>query len=961
MSNIEFAAARRRESLTPKAVFACAVSLLVSIALLGTPGTAVAGVASLQARWTQPRITACFIGGEAAIKHRVVDLTASWVQGTGLEVDFGSRSALNSCSPKSRDHIRIAFELGAGTWSALGQQAMQTSAAETMNIDLQSAGPEWIDHMILHEMGHALGMMHQEQNPNYACRKNLLGVNGTSNRNSELSRPVVPDDGKYVVSPFDTQSPMRAFTFPDNFTDGERSPCYAPASKTLAASDRELIARLYPPRPPDVSAATSLESISIVLDGALSQENYQYLVPELRRRKLVGVRKYIDHEGLSLSVILVREGLSPTARITKEFERHLCDENPHICSPRSSGPPVWNNQRTKFNSSIEQGECGTKALSKSIICLPNVRVQAQRILVESQYDPSKWTLPDYVVQNTRGCEQWDEACRSIVELSNPKLDKRYYEARLHREKEIKLTLPATIHRVPLEFRSRGELKSIAAAVEQVKHERAKDLGVSTSKIAIRLVEPVGNPMPQAFSGYLKEPVRSYADALLAMHFPVWNEATEKEFNQYAAVQVGLWDRHVDAKHCEFQRGARQLLFVTPYAKQPPQLDPVPDTTEDCAKERGPTMAPPTNTWDHGTHVAGILAAQVNGKGIAGVNPNMTLWSWELISGDQFNAGDDPFISAMSHRIDPKIINISQTFNRGDRQQTNALESILLGAGQRLGAHNLRLFVAAAGVARDELNRPVGRKVDDAFNCSLVPACWSHTSEDQQPRNLISVVALDAKGERVIRDGDRFGSDYGGMFDVAAVGSVTSTMHGNWLGSLNGSSMAAPYVTGLASLILGKARGLNRDLSPGQIKERILVTADRQTQDLKDASRYGRINFSRALDFENDIVVLKSSTGCTECTLRGNSLKYNPSKLRISYRPYPDSVPVNKEIPLSSVRRIAVDTDGITVYYIDDDRLRSVHRAQLLDPDKTLSVAGKSVRLDSIDDLAAAWFRPKEGQ
>lgn len=493
-------------------------------------------------------------------------------------------------------------------------------------------------------------------------------------------------------------------------------------------------------------------------------------------------------------------------------------------------------------------------------------------------------------------------------------------------------------------------------MEQVKSQRAKELGVTAAMIAIRLVEPVGNPMPQGFSGFLKEPVRSYADALLAMHFPFKDDATEKEFEQYAIVDVGLWDQHVDAKHCEFQRQTGQLLFVTPYTKQPPQLDPIPATTEECAKERSSSMPPPTDTWDHGTHVAGILAAQINGKGIAGVNPKMTLWSWELLSGDQFNAGDDPFISAMSYRIDPKIINISQTFERGGRRQTSALETMLFGAGQRLGAHNRRLIVVAAGADRDNLNRPVGRKIDDASNCTLVPACWSQTLSDQQPRNLISVVALDAKGERVIKDEDRFGSDYGAMFDVGAVGAVTSTMHGNWLGLLNGSSMAAPYVTGLASLIAGKARGLDRDLTPAQIKERILVTADRQTQELRDSSRYGRINFSRALDFTNDIIVLKGSTGCADCMLRGNIVKNFSSKLRITYRTNVTSIAKNKEIPLLDVRRIVVNSEGITVHYIEDDRLHSVHGAQLLDPESTLNIGGKSVKFDNIDDLTAAWFR-----
>lgn len=942
----------------PWANAASGLWLLLVLALAGASTAVDAGVASLEMRWTQPRITACFLGGDVPTKKRVMELTAEWLKDTGLEVDFGSLADSKSCIRGNDSHIRIAFTPGAGSWAALGKQAIGVRTAETMNLDINGSSPERVDIQILHEVGHALGILHQEQDPRYPCRQGLLGRHMTGQNFDELSRPVVPDDGKYVLSRYDARSVMRAFTSPEHFVDGERSPCYAPPTSNLSDGDRELIARLYPSRPPDVSAATKRTSLSIVLDGALSQENYQYLVPELRRRNLVGIRQYIDAQGLNLAEILVREGLSPTMALTKDFELHLCSENPHICVRRSGSGPVWSNQRTRANSSIELGECGSKALSKSIICLPNLRVQSQRVLVERTFEPSKATLANHVLQITRGCEEWDEACRSVVELSNPSLDKRHFETRLRNSKDLMLTLPATIYRVPLEFRSVEERKSIEEAVENVQRQRARQLGVAKSQISIRLVEPVGNPVPQAYSGFLIEPIRSYADALLAMNFPFRDNASEKEFEQYAVVDVGLWDRRVDAKHCEFQRPAGQLLFVTPYAKQLPRLDPMPADSGECAKERNETMPPPTDAWDHGTHVAGILAAQINGKGIAGVNPKMTLWSWELVSGDQFNTGDDPFISAMAHRVDPKVINISQTFARGSEQQASALETLMFGAGQRLGAHNRRLFVAAAGVALNNLRQPIGQNIDEHYKCVLVPACWSHTGDDKPPRNLISVVALDAKGESVLRDGDRFGSHYGPMFDVAAVGAVTSTMHGNWLGPLTGSSMAAPYVTGLASLIEGKARGLNRDLRPGQIKERIVVTADRHTQELKESSRYGRINFGRALDFTSDVVVLKSSTGCTtECVLRGNLVKDLSSKLRIVYKPFPDSPIKNKDIFLLDLRRVVEDGTGITVYFIEDHRLRAIHGAQFLDPSSTLSIEGKPpIKLDNIADLTASWFR-----
>jgi hypothetical protein len=45
-----------------------------------------------------------------------------------------------------------------------------------------------------------------------------------------------------------------------------------------------------------------------------------------------------------------------------------------------------------------------------------------------------------------------------------------------------------------------------------------------------------------------------------------------------------------------------------------------------------------------------------------------------------------------------------------------------------------------------------------------------------------------------------------------------------------------------------------------------------------------------------------------------------------------------------------------VHFIEDDRLRTVQGAQLLDPDITLRIASRLVRLDNIEDLTAASFR-----
>jgi hypothetical protein len=922
--------------------------------LLFARGCAVAGLAALHARWDKPVLGACFFGGDELASKRVKSLFAQWTSGVGLQVEFAGGAVRAHCRPDAREDIRIAFQRGHGNWSALGQQNIAQAGQPTMNLDLADPTSPSATHEILREIGHALGLLHQEQNPAYACRGELRG---SSNRNSpwaEVSRPVVPDDGRYLVSGFDRGSVMRIFAAPEHFARGTDSPCYGPPSAELSADDRDLIAKMYPPRPRDVSSERVHQSVSIVLDGGLSQENYQYLVPALRKAGLIGMRQYVDIAGLPLSEILVKEGLSPTAAVAKDFERFLCDENPHICTRRGGSTPVWSNQSAKANTPVETGECGSRALAKSIVCLPNVRMQTQRVFVDSRIDPSKTTLADHVLNVTRGCDDWNDSCRSLVELSNPKLDKRLLLTRLKGGSMQDVTLPARIYRVPVEFGSDEERKRIDHAVQDVKQTRSRQLGVKPDDIAIRIVAPIGNPVTQQAANLLSEPVRSYADVLLAMNYPFKDEESMREFARYRDVPVAVWDRRVDVTHCELVRSVRQLVYVTPYVPTH-EIEPAPQAADECAKPRADN-ARTAEWWDHGTHIAGILAAQINGKGIGGINPKITLWSWELANGNQFNRDQDPFYDPMErHGIDPKIVNISQTFPRGSDSATTALEEILFGAGQRAGTHNKRLIVAAAGVDRDGQGAN-GKRIEESYNCRLVPACWSQTQPGRKPRNLISVVALDAKGEKVLKSGDRYQSNFGDVFDVAAVGVATSTLHGNWIGTMAGSSFAAPYVTGLASMIEGKARWLDRDARPSEIKERILFTADRDTPELKESSQFGRINFARALDFTNTMVLLKPATGCGgACLVKGGMAPAGGTILRLQFLPHPSAELVSKHILLQDVRRIIVEPNNVAVYFMEEGRVRAIQGVEFNDPSLEIVVAGRRIALPMIQDFTAASF------
>ncbi|KAF8068943.1 hypothetical protein FPV67DRAFT_1392573, partial [Lyophyllum atratum] len=107
-------------------------------------------------------ITYSFFGGTENQKKAVNDVAIIWTYYANLilqHADDEDKEAM----------IRIDFKRGGGSWSAVGKGAlMMTGGAITMNLGwiADSAVVAESDRgTILHEWGHALGLMHEHQSP----------------------------------------------------------------------------------------------------------------------------------------------------------------------------------------------------------------------------------------------------------------------------------------------------------------------------------------------------------------------------------------------------------------------------------------------------------------------------------------------------------------------------------------------------------------------------------------------------------------------------------------------------------------------------------------------------------------------------------------------------------------------------------------------------------------------------
>ncbi|ROR31404.1 subtilisin family serine protease [Mobilisporobacter senegalensis] len=179
--------------------------------------------------------------------------------------------------------------------------------------------------------------------------------------------------------------------------------------------------------------------------------------------------------------------------------------------------------------------------------------------------------------------------------------------------------------------------------------------------------------------------------------------------------------------------------------------------------------------DHGTHVAGIVAASQNKYGIAGVASfaNVKIMTLQALGGSEGSGSTESIIKGIQYaeKMGASICNISAgTYNNDIALQNSIKKSKML-------------FVVAAGNGDDD---------NKGLNNDTTPIYPASFNLD----NIISVANLTCNG--TLHPSSNYGIN---SVDIAAPGtSIWSTLAGNRYGYLSGTSMAAPMVTGVAALI-----------------------------------------------------------------------------------------------------------------------------------------------------------------
>lgn len=237
---------------------------------------------------------------------------------------------------------------------------------------------------------------------------------------------------------------------------------------------------------------------------------------------------------------------------------------------------------------------------------------------------------------------------------------------------------------------------------------------------------------------------------------------------------------------------------------------------------------------HATHIAGTIGAVTNNRiGVAGIaGGSGSADGVRLMSCVGFGiANDGGFETAMVYAADNGAVISQNSWGGG----SSAIEAAI------------DYFIARAGMDNTNANFNKNIQTGPMAGGIVIFAAGnsgSNDPDDAYPASLDKVMAVASTD---IRDDRSSFSNFGSWVDLAAPGTdVFSTFpeYNGSYGTISGTSMSCPHVSGVAALIVSKYKGAS--LKPSFVRSQLLQSCDHVPSAGTGALGAGRLNAARAL-------------------------------------------------------------------------------------------------------------------